>query len=88
MTDYKVAVKTALKKYLNKKDGKVNRANLCEALNISDSTIDRWLSLNDSNTPKTEVLPIICKTLGITYYELFGQDIPEDIKKTLLELNA
>lgn len=88
MTDYKVAVKTALKKYLNKKDGKANRANLCEALGISDSTIDRWLSLNDSNTPKTEVLPIICKTLGITYYELFGQDIPEDIKKTLLDLNA
>ncbi len=88
MTDYKLAVKMSLKKYLNKKDGKANRAALCATLNISDSTIDRWLSPNDSNTPKTEVLPIICKTLGITYYELFGQDIPEDLKPILLEINA
>ena len=87
MTDYKLIVKTSLKKYLNKKDGKVNRANLCEALGISESTIDRWLSTNDANTPKTEILPIICKTLGITYYELFGQEIPEDIRNILLDVN-
>lgn len=87
MTDYKLAVKLSLKKHLNKKDGKDNRAKLCEALNISESTIDRWLSQNDANTPKTEILPVICKILGITYYDLFGQDIPEDIKPILIEAN-
>ena len=84
MNKYKIAVKNTLRQKLDKKNNSINRLKLCSTLNISDSTIDRWLSLNDSNTPKTEDLPLICKTLEISLYELFQITIDDDINKILL----
>lgn len=87
MTQYKIAVKNSLRHKLDKKNNKENREKLCMALDISDSTIDRWLSLNDPNTPKTEDLPILCKVLRITLYELFNISISSDLTEALLNYN-
>lgn len=84
MINYKIIVKNSLRKKLDKKDNKLNRKKVCEALSISESTIDRWLSLNDSNCPKSENLPILCKVLNITLYELFDIKIPKDLNDALL----
>lgn len=85
--DTRTKLRSILRDKLNGKDNLENRNALRQELNISDSTIKGWISPGGTNVPPADSIPIICKVLNITYYELFDDIDPNTSiqAKTLLD---
>lgn len=84
MRDYKLKVTETLRKYCQGEKSEY-KEKVATACGVQLSTVDRWLSLKDTNSPKFELLPIICETLEITLYELFQIELSDDLDKRIKE---
>lgn len=67
---------------LNKKlkDEKVmSQKEFAGKLGVSQPTITKWL--NGFNAPDIELVPSVCELLGISLYEFFGVNNPNDLSE-------
>ena len=83
----KMRVKLTIRKYCLGKENASIKNKLLEKLNIKESTLSRWLSLNDNNGPGIEDLPAIAEVFNTTVDGLYGIE-DERIEKALELYNA
>lgn len=87
ISENKLRIKLYIRKNCLGKDNNDTKSKLLAALNIKESTLSRWLSLNDTNGPGIEDLPIIAEVFNTTVNGLYGLE-DERIEKALTLYNA
>lgn len=83
----KLRIKLAIRKNCLGKDNVDTKNKLLTTLNIKESTLSRWLSLNDTNGPGIEDLPLIAEVFNTTVNGLYGIE-DSRIEKALILYNA
>ena len=54
------------------KELKITQKTFAEKLNIKQATVSKWVS--GTQVPDIDLIPAVCKELGLTLNELFGID--------------
>lgn len=77
--DIRDNIKRVLRESLLGKENIDFRLMISEKLNISDSTIRSWTTINNNAIPVADDIPTICEILKITLYELYGIKDPTNL---------
>ena len=65
-------IKACLREHLLGKENVAKKDKIIKELNISESTIKSWTTLNDNKIPTADDLKDIANILGITLNQLYG----------------